>query len=60
MSCREGPGLKVLVFHLLQCTYPLFSPLQVAGQKAAETAPGEVPDAAQHPAVPGPEQASPP
>lgn len=39
---------------------PVFSSRQVSGQKTAATAPGEVPDAAQHPAVPGPEQASPP
>lgn len=39
---------------------PAFSPLQVPGQEVAEAAPGEVPDAAQHPAVPSAEQDSPP
>lgn len=45
--------------HLLKGVCPVFSPLKVSGQKAAATAPGEVPNVAQHPAVPGPEQASP-
>lgn len=40
--------------------HAVFSSLKVSGQKATATAPGEVPDPAQHPAVPGPEQASPP
>lgn len=34
--------------------------LKVSGQEAAAAAAGEVPDAAQHPAVPSPEQTSPP
>lgn len=56
---QKGPALKK-PFHQLKGACPLFSPLKVSGQKATATAAGEVPDAAQHPAVPGPEQASPP
>jgi len=57
---QKGPALKKPSHLLNRVCPPVFSPLKVSGQKAAATAPGEVPDAAQHPTVPGPEQASPP
>lgn len=46
--------------HPWACSEPCVVSLQIPGQKVAEATPGEVPDAAQHPAVPSAEQDSPP
>ena len=59
LCVTEGSWLEETI-PPLKGVCPMFSPLKVSGQKAAATAPGEVPNVAQHPAVPGPEQASPP